>query len=491
VQKEVRTKFLAGAIWMIGWRWSARFIGLISVLILARILTPEDFGVVAIATLSANFLEMLTVTGLGLALIRHENLEPAHLNTGWTIRILQNCAVALLMIPATHFAAGYFNEPRIIPIMYLLAALLVFSGFSNIGTIYFQRDLDFHKEFILGLAQKLVAFAVTVTAAVTLRNYWALVLGILAGRLTAFVLSYTMHSYRPRFSLSKFQELWGFSQWILAANVIRFLNLRADQFAVGGALGTTAMGNYNVSYSLATMPTSELGIPLERSLFPNFSAIAHDKYLLKNAFMRALATSLLIIPVIGVGLACVAEQFILVVMSEKWLHIVPLFEWLAILGVLWTSWTFVRPLYMAIGEPRMLTIFEIVLATFTIPACFLAAYFSDVILVCMARVATMVVIIPFAYNRLMRQLDISTAELLAGVWRPACAIVVMALVLDTIQLPSSMPVLLDLLISVGVGAIAYVLSLTMLCVCHGYRDTLEFEIASNLSVRLTRIVFPR
>jgi len=161
-------------------RWGRRMIGLVSTLILARLLTPEDFGIVAMAATVASLLEMLTWTGVDLALIREREPTREHYDTAWTIKILQGVLVALLVLASAPIAAMVFDEPRVAGALALLSLRPVLDGLQNIGVVDFRRDLDFGKEFRFGMYQKLMSFSVVVVLAITLRNYWVMIIGMIS-----------------------------------------------------------------------------------------------------------------------------------------------------------------------------------------------------------------------------------------------------------------------------------------------------------------------
>lgn len=467
---------------MIGWRWIQRSLGLVSVIILARLLEPEDFGLVAMAWIVVGLLEVFADAGVKAALIRHENPTPDHLNTGWTIRIIQRTVIAGALLPAAYLGSAYFDEPRIVPVIHLLAAMVFVNGFENIGTIYFQRELNFRRSVAYSFSQKLVSFCTTIVLAFLLKSYWALVIGSVAGGVYGVLASYVMHGYRPWFALNKFSELWGFSQWMLFVNVVKYGRLKADEIAIGGQLNGVAMGQYTVAFNVATLPTSEVVIPLGRALFPNYSRIAHDAALLKEAFLKALGSTLLFVSPIAVGLAVVSESFVAVVLGDKWLGVAPIVFWLALLGLFSSPNHLVSPLFLALGKTRLLAMLEVVQLCIMAPVAFVAASFGSVVLVAQSRVATMIVILAITYGILVNYLPVRFTELLAMVWRPAFSATVMAGALISADGLLHGGPFMELAGKVGLGILVYVVSQTLLCAMTGFRTSLEYE----LLVKLTR-----
>ena len=131
---------LAGAIWMIAARWITRSIGLVSMVILARLLAPEDYGLIAIAMLSYGLLETIAYAGVDLALMRQGNDTREHFDTAWSVQLIQNCVVAALLMIAAPLTAAYFSEPRAVAVIQLMALRSVIEGAQNIGIVSFRKD---------------------------------------------------------------------------------------------------------------------------------------------------------------------------------------------------------------------------------------------------------------------------------------------------------------------------------------------------------------
>jgi len=171
---------LHGSAWMIGLRWSLRLTGIVSTAVLARLLTPADFGIIAIAMLLIGLVEAFGETGERLALIRQSSLERSYYDTAFCLQFLIGIAVALTVFFLAPLTMAYFHEPRAVAVMRVLALRAVLGGVENIGTVDFRRDLQFRRFYSLAMRAKLISLATTLILAAWLRNYWALAIGILA-----------------------------------------------------------------------------------------------------------------------------------------------------------------------------------------------------------------------------------------------------------------------------------------------------------------------
>jgi lipopolysaccharide exporter len=225
---SIGEQVISSSLWMIVWRWSARVIGLVTTVILARLLFPEDFGIVATAGIVAAFFTMMIDLGTDSYLIRHEAPDRDDYDTAWTLRLVVMSMSAVGIFLAAQPGADFFDDPRLVDLIRLFAVVGFLSGFTNIGMTIFRRDLQFREIAIIGIIQRLSATATTLVLAFWLRNYWAIVLGESVFALVGLVLSYTWHPYRPRIKFTRIHQQWDFSKWILVRNLGTVLRSQGD-----------------------------------------------------------------------------------------------------------------------------------------------------------------------------------------------------------------------------------------------------------------------
>ncbi len=194
--KSLGSRLMSGSVWMIAMRWSMRLLGLVSTAILARLLTPEDFGLVAMAAIAVGLVEVFSQIGVELALIRHPNPQRRHYDTAWTFNLLTGLILGGLMVLVAPLAAAFFEEPRVEPVLWVLAAAPLVRGAVNIGIVDFRRDLRFAKDFQYNFITRIAGFVTTVTLALVFRNYWALVIGTMAHGVYGLIVSFFIHPYR-------------------------------------------------------------------------------------------------------------------------------------------------------------------------------------------------------------------------------------------------------------------------------------------------------
>jgi len=329
-------------------------LGWISTIVLARLLTPDDFGLVAIGASIQAILLAVTELSLSQALIQHRAPEDDHIHTAWTLGLIRATALAVILALASYPLSVLYGDVRLNWVINTTAFSVFLTGFSNARIVLMQRQLIFWQDFLLGISGRLVSVIVAIAIAVIYHSFWALLLGGIAAQIVNVLLSYMVIPYRPRFSLRHTRQLWSFSVWLTLGQAMNTINWRADQLLVGHSLGKAELGYYSVGDNLAQMPTREATAPLRQTLFPAFSQISDDPDRLRAAYQRAQGLLTAAALPVGVGIALVAHPVVQLAMSEKWLPVVPVIQALSTVFALQTMGTMVQPLGMALGATKTL-----------------------------------------------------------------------------------------------------------------------------------------
>jgi O-antigen/teichoic acid export membrane protein len=482
---DLRRAVLKGAAWSIAMRWTIRGLGLVSTVVLARLLTPADFGLMAMAMLVVAFVDAWLSFGLETALIQNQDATREYYDTAWTLRIIQSIAVAIFVAAAAPFAAAYFKEPRVVPVIWVICLGLVVSGFSNVGVVAFRKELELQKEFRLQVTAKVIGFFIGVGAAVWLRNYWALVIGTVSGFGVSCILSYLMHPYRPRLSLSRVCELWSFSQWMLIRSIGHFAEMRADEVLVGGLGSTRQMGLYNVAAELGRLPGSEFAAPLNQALVPGFAKLQHDTRRVAAAYLSALgAVSTVTVPA-GIGLALVAHDLVVLLMGEQWAQAAPLLVLLAISGAVRTGDSLATSFVLGTGRPRMAAAFSWLNAFLLVGIALPLIGGRGAEGVALAKIAGGIVLTIFICFGITRVSEVAAKDFVARLWRPAVAAGLMAVIVVSVPASGS-GLLADLILKVFVGMVSYCAALLLVWRLAGFPDGAERFFLSQLHRRRMR-----
>jgi O-antigen/teichoic acid export membrane protein len=362
ITESLSTRVVKSGLWVFALRMLNRGLGFIRTIILARLLTPEDFGLLGIALLSISALETFSKTGFDSALIQKKENVESYLDTAWTVSALRGIVLFSILLFSAPLIARFFNSPEAALIIRVIALYTLLAGLRNIGIIFFQKELEFNKQFSYEFSATLVDLTVAITLAFILRNVWALVWGGLAARFLRLVLSYVLHPYRPGIKIDRegFQELFGFGKWVFTSGILVFLVTQGDDILLGKLLGVTALGLYQMAYTLANLPATEVTHMISKITFPAYSKFQEDLPRLREAYLKVLQfTTFVSFPLAG-GIFVFASDFIRIFLGNKWMPMVPAVQVLVLAGLVRSIAATTGPIFHATGKPRIDTTWQIV-----------------------------------------------------------------------------------------------------------------------------------
>ena len=321
--------------------------------ILARLLSPIDFGILGLATLSINFFTVFSETGIESALIQKDKINRKQLDTAWTIGLVRGLVLCFLLIMSADWLASYFQNSTLASVLKVMAVVCVLGGFVNIGLVYFQRELEFQKKVKLDIMSDFVGAVAAIILAFWLKNVWALVLGSIAWGITKTFGSYFMHPYRPRlfWDLSIAKNLLNFGKHIFWVAIVTFIVTCGDDAIVGKLLGLSALGYYMMAYNIANIPVSSLAGIIGRILFPAFSKLQHEPVRLSEALKKVTELVFIVLLPVTVLIMLLARDFTLIFLGDKWLPIVPALQILSLLGLFRGLVNVFSPVQLALNRP--------------------------------------------------------------------------------------------------------------------------------------------
>ena len=452
----MRKRLTVGAIWTGVGRFVINLVGIASTLVLARLLTPADFGLVAIANIAFAITGAFTELSLGAALIQNPVPRREHYDTAWTLNILRAFAIGAVLCISAYPVAVAYDDKRLIEIMYVLGVGALVGGLVNPKLVDFRRKLSFRQEMLIEVANKLVGFVVGACIAYWFRSYWALVIGSLASQVSGLILSYVLIPFLPRFSLEYWRSLFSFSGWLALSSGLSAINYRADHLAIGAVLGTGPLGQYSVGDNLASLPVRESTAPLASVLFPAFSRLQDDTERLREAFLRSQCLLVAAALPVGVGFALVAAPLVQLVLGPQWASAALVIQVLSPVFAAVAFATPLTPLAMGLGQTRLLFARDVLFIVVRYPLIFAGLFWGGLLGLLLARCVSGLSSIAFDIYLARRLAGASVSSQIISSWRALAATCVMAAGVWALGvLGVSRPVYLDLALLVIGGAISY------------------------------------
>jgi len=339
---------------------------LLTTSILARLLSKDDFGLVAIAVVAINYFGVIKDLGLGVALIqRREDVNEAA-NTVFTINIILGFFLSAAIIPFAPLFAGYFNNPMIIPVLRWLGASFAINALGSVHNIWLMRELDYRRKFIPDMGNTVVKILVSIGLAFGGFGVWSLVFGQILGALASVVLVWIILPWRPRLTLNKkiIASLLKFSRSIIGGDILTVVIDSLDYIIVGRLFGLAQLSVYTLAYRLPEMLVIGNLWVLGAVIFPTFSSIQDRPDEMRRGFLTSVRLIALIIVPICLGLVIAADPIVRVLFGNQWLDVIPLLRVLAIYAWVYSLGYHIGDIYKAIGRPDILlklTIFTLII----------------------------------------------------------------------------------------------------------------------------------
>lgn len=423
---EIKSKAVAALGWMMGGVVANRMLNLLMTVLLARILVPEDFGLVALATTALLMLQAITDLALGNALIHKKEITREDYDTAFTLGAIRGLLLTLVMIGAGAIMARAYGDFRLFWIMLAISVRPLMAGLASPKYVLLSKKLQFVSVAVVETIGSAAQLIFSVAIAYATQSYWGIVAGVIVAGLVPFVASYWLTPYRPGFSFASWRGILGFSVWITLNQIVSVVGTRFDNFVVAGFLGTATFGAYNVGNNIASMLTQQAIQPLERVFFPSFVQIADNARRLKAAFVKAQASLFAIGLPLGVGLALVAKPLVLVALGSKWLIAATVIATIApILGVQ-VVFAPVSALAYTLGETRYLFNRGVWQMVIRVPTVVFGVYYYGLPGLLVARILSGGLLLSgmnmFLVHRLI---GLSAWEQIRSVWRSIFSVVLM------------------------------------------------------------------
>ncbi len=398
------------------WNFLAYGLGKVVVLlttsILARLLTKDDFGLVAVAVIAINYLSVVKDLGLGVALIqRREDVDDAA-NTVFTINLILGIALSVIVIPIAPFVADYFKDPMVTPVLRWLGVSFVINALGAVHIIWLMRDLDYRRKFIPDMGNTLVKGAASIGLALAGFGVWSLVFGQILGSLASVILVWVVLPWRPRLALSRkiAAALMKFGASVIGGDILGVFIDNIDYIVVGRLFGLQQLSIYTLAYRLPEMLLIGNLWVMGSVTFPTFSSIQDKPDVMRRGLLASVRLIQMIAVPISLGLFLAADPIVRVVFGEQWLDAIPILRVLAIYAWVYSIGYHVGDIYKAIGRPDILLRLTVLTLIIIVPAILLGSRFGMIgiawghlIAVLIRRIVSLIVATRFV--------DVSIAEI--------------------------------------------------------------------------------
>jgi O-antigen/teichoic acid export membrane protein len=417
-----------GASLLLGISFVVRGIRFLATIVLARLLLPEHYGTIAIASVAIGFGEVLTDFRVNSALVRSNDIGPEQLDAAFTLTLLRGVTLGLATVIAAPFAERYFETPALAVVLYWLAIGPVIDGLANPGLVILEKKLDYSTEAWLTVLGSSVTTVLTIAGAFLLRDERALIIGTLAGKLSRTIGSHLVVRRRPRLRTHGMRELLGFGGWLTASGIVSYINMKIDVVAVGAREDSATLGAYSIGQETASATTVQISAPLSRALYPALVESSSDPNRLMGAFLAAQQLIAAVALPLGVGTSLVAVELVRATVGSKWDVAIPVVQYLAPVMAINLVTGGTQTLAMTLGKTQ--SFFRTQLASFLVraPLVLAGSYLGGMLGVVYARIASGLLLGLLNAQLAGRLLEMNMFRPYLGAWRSLVSVIGMAFV---------------------------------------------------------------
>jgi len=347
---------IKGIFWIGSGQVIKQIVGILTYVLLVRLLTSDDFGVMSMVMVFVGFSMLFVEFGIGTAIVHRQDLSEIALCSAFWINLGAATVLALLLAAASPIIAWVYHKPELSPFLVALSLTLLLSGLQVIPKALLQRKLHFYPIARAEVIASTTAASCTIFLAWQGFGVWSLVAQPLVGNAMLLVMYGIGASWFPRFVFNwpEVKSYIHYSSDVFATNVLDYLNRNADDFIIGKFIGSSQLGYYALSYQIMLYPLQQVSFIIVRVLFPSLSQLQNDIPRFRNMYLKAIATISLITFPMMFGLFSLAEDFITVVFGKDWLDMLDVLRIFCVLGMSQSVATTLGTIYLSTGNTRLM-----------------------------------------------------------------------------------------------------------------------------------------
>jgi len=456
MNREFTQKATRGVAWNYLSFGLSKVLSLVIVSILAHLLSPDNFGVVALATLAVDYLSVFNDFGLGAALIqRRENVETTA-NIVFTLNIIIGTILTLLTFIIAPQVAIFFKEPTLTPIVRWLGFSFLINALGSVHKARLQRDMNFRLKLVPELGNVILKGVLAISLALTGSGVWSLVYGQLAGASAATILLWVVVPWRPQLDI-KIDIAKGLLKYglpVMSENALSVFGDSFDYFLIGRFFSSASLGIYTLAYRLPEMLVINTLWVLAAVIFPALSSIQTQTKELQKSFRATIRYVQLIVTPICFGMIVAAEPIIRVVFGEQWLDSIPIMRILSAYALVLSIGFHVGDVYKAIGRPDILIKLSIPVFAIRIGAIWIGAQYS-LIGVALAHLVAGTIELILRMIVTIRVVKVSFVDIIAQLTPFIGGVVLLLFAGPTLFLTSGSTPIIQLICVIAAGIIGY------------------------------------
>lgn len=352
---SLRQKTLSGLSWSVVSQIGRQGLTFVIGIILARLLSPEEFGLIAMVTVFTGFATLFADFGLGAAIIQEKEVNNTQLSSIFWINVIAGITLTMVFILASKQIGIFYNRELLVPITKLVAFNFTISSIGIVHRALFSKEIDFKSLAKIEIVSILAGGISAVTLALLNFGVWSLVYQSLITSAVSTIGVWLFNSWRPSFAYN-FQEvrkLLSFSINLLGERTINYWVRNTDNLLIGKVLGSSSLGLYSKAYNLMLFPLRNISGVITRVMFPSMAAIKEDRARVGRIFLKVTRVIALITFPMMVGCIIVADNLVITLFGIDWVGMIPILRILSVVGLIQSVVTVVGSVFLSQGRADM------------------------------------------------------------------------------------------------------------------------------------------
>lgn len=327
---------LSGFSWQTVLKFVISGITFVKIIILARLLSPTDFGIFSLVAIALGITEAITQTGVNITLLQVKDDLKSYISSAWVISIVRGFFMSLVMIILGFILKSYYNQAQLLPMTTMAALIPVIKGFINPYVISMQKDFKFRKETIYYATLQIFESVASIALALLFQNPWIFIIAMLLSACLEVIMSFALFLHRPRWSYNKTKgtAILKHTRHFSVNALFSYLLENVDNVIVGKILGTSNLGIYQNGYAIGHKVNYDFAKSFNHSALPTFTKIIDDKVRVRRGFIRLLTLTVGLVLVASLPLLLFPDPLVRLALGDQWLDIIPILPLLVWAGII-------------------------------------------------------------------------------------------------------------------------------------------------------------
>tara|TARA_B100000408_G_scaffold138583_1_gene132791 strand:+ start:4371 stop:5840 length:1470 start_codon:yes stop_codon:yes gene_type:complete len=412
-----KEKLIQGFAWQASTKLLVQILSWISTIWVARILTPEDYGLVALAGMVTGIFVLLASSGLAAGLVNRTNVVKEELDTMFWLSLLAGVFFYFSIFITAGSVSDFYDEPELANLIKFQGLFVVIASIKIVPSVCALREFDYKFISLTDMVGGLTVIVITLSMAIMGYEYWSLVVGTVIAELIMTIIYFLKYRYLPLLVLqyAKVKDVFRFGLTLFSSRGVSYISMYLPVFLISNYSNVQVTGHYKMAHTLAHLPSSKVGSLFQNLIFPTMSRIKENKELSRNTFIQMHTSLLFVTGPMFLGLALLAESIVVLLLTEKWLPIVFPFQVLCVIAILRLSAKFITGALEGLALANVSLQYQILTVLVCGPSMLIGLLIGDLNMMLLFWALSTPVAYLFLLNKIAKELAIAWYSILTPI----------------------------------------------------------------------------